>query len=1111
MNASLTQELLLVKQQLAEAKLVQNTSDEAKKTAEDAQAKLLEQMEKNYLVAQRVQEEKSKRQEGDHFIKGLRDQMKEASARAMRVASELEREKLKNIELRKQLTRFQKNKMERLDDFEDDIYEDDTDHDEDRDDELSDDDEVEDPQTFRKDNNTNDDENHNENNNENSNENSIDHRVESVNVKSRKKKRRKKRRIKRAKSATNGSSSIKLRTRPSTSSSAVNLSTTRSSNRIEEKLRHSKNHSIDLFHRLADAKRTIKRYKLESSQKSKQLHALSNHLEKMMALLRAEAAAKASAEEALRSTEDELIEVKEEKAMLHAQLKAQRLSEKDEMSRDHMLTKQLELMDMKYATLMKTNNFNRAKEKREAKELRDKMHQTTENMHTMLRRCEDSEIANRNTIHALSSLISNLSKMDRTPFRLNTSGPGLGLGLVPYARNELIKSGSKLESEMIIIELQDCSLGDKGGLEIMKALNVFITEESEKHAAVLDLKKKRMPTTVSAEATTGGGSDSSNISGGVVLSNDLDLIEKRRPPVRISLNLSFNNISDKNNSAFVKCLCRSIVATHCITEIDLRGNSIGGQGMKMILDALQYNEGVRAVDLSGNFIEDADLLTYINSSKHEIGLPTLKMLSDGNCGQNKKIEKVFVHDQLSELDQLSRLRRHGMALPGSSSHGTNNSGSKGKTRPESAPITGRRLLNESFLKNNKSNGKKNRPQVILDFPPKTSAVNAVQRVILDSITRVEAHNPFRRTENVDERGRQSLSGGSAGSKTASKIVHAKSQRTPRVHSSNMTPRGLYLSQHNTLIPLSARSNRSTSSVTSNASKNADVKSSTIRARLRLPPKKAESASLLRTAAGMGPKERKAKFHAEEQKMLQKRKEAEMLLEAISGSQSSSRNGSRVLNEDEGVKDDNDEELNEITNRNVGDCQQDEDRDVEDGEDLSLRPKYGGKYAHEIFWPAFACARNGNYSGVVEWLDKGMAADVREPETGQSLLMACAVSNSDITIRLLLRRGGKINGRCNKGWTPLHHCIASGSPYLFIADQLISRGAKTEIRDNTGTTALQLAVEQGSPDAICRLIEAGADIRTADDEGRTVLHRVAARKFFLNPPPPTSPTHKSINY
>ena len=60
-------------------------------------------------------------------------------------------------------------------------------------------------------------------------------------------------------------------------------------------------------------------------------------------------------------------------------------------------------------------------------------------------------------------------------------------------------------------------------------------------------------------------------------------------------------------------------------------------------------------------------------------------------------------------------------------------------------------------------------------------------------------------------------------------------------------------------------------------------------------------------------------------------------------------------------------------------------------------------------------------------------------------------------------------------------------------KFIFTGAKLEMRDSIGVTALQLAVEQGSADAICRLIEAGGDIRTKDEEGRTVLHRCAACK------------------
>ena len=63
---------------------------------------------------------------------------------------------------------------------------------------------------------------------------------------------------------------------------------------------------------------------------------------------------------------------------------------------------------------------------------------------------------------AFSCLLSNLSKMDRTPFRLNSSS------LVPVTRSELVRNGSDLGNELITIELQDCSLGNQGGLEIMQ-------------------------------------------------------------------------------------------------------------------------------------------------------------------------------------------------------------------------------------------------------------------------------------------------------------------------------------------------------------------------------------------------------------------------------------------------------------------------------------------------------------------------------------------------------------------------------------------------------------------------------------------------------------------
>ena len=141
---------------------------------------------------------------------------------------------------------------------------------------------------------------------------------------------------------------------------------------------------------------------------------------------------------------------------------------------------------------------------------------------------------------------------------MNTPGSGLGNGLIPVTRSELMRSGSELESEMIVVDLQDCSLGDGGALEFVKSLNIFITQEAEKHSAVLNLRKIRPS---NANNNTGTHQKIEDQKGGaeenkqgetstttstthlVPTTNDLDLIDKRRPPVRMSINLSFNNIT----------------------------------------------------------------------------------------------------------------------------------------------------------------------------------------------------------------------------------------------------------------------------------------------------------------------------------------------------------------------------------------------------------------------------------------------------------------------------------------------------------------------------------------------------------------------------------------
>ena len=90
------------------------------------------------------------------------------------------------------------------------------------------------------------------------------------------------------------------------------------------------------------------------------------------------------------------------------------------------------------------------------------------------------------------------------------------------------------------------------------------------------------------------------------------------------LNLSFNGITD----AGIASLCKGIVGNQMIGELDLRGNLFTADGLQMILNAMQYNETLRAVDVSGNRVGDADLVAYVHGRQVKTAqpLPTLSMV-----------------------------------------------------------------------------------------------------------------------------------------------------------------------------------------------------------------------------------------------------------------------------------------------------------------------------------------------------------------------------------------------------------------------------------------------------------------------------------------------------
>ena len=373
------------------------------------------------------------------------------------------------------------------------------------------------------------------------------------------------------------------------SKSATNLRTKKESyNPVEKTLRNkikkTQSKNVVMFRRLADAKRAKEAAESRDRAKSEQLNALSNHLEKMMGLLRAEAAAKASAQDAVKDIEDQLAKEKLKLVKILEEHAAEEKARKEEARRESMLAKQLELMDEKFSGLMRTHNFLRSKTEKESKKLQTALHEVGDKLYHQTKKNDVMNAAKRNIYNNFLRLITHAHMFDRLPLPSEMADRKTGRLIDENPRH-------------IVLDLQDCLLENDGAIAFINAFNKHTIRETKKKIEASKLINEH-----ARSFTTGRGLDIT-----MPVNKVVNVLPVTKPEVLFSINLSYNGITDANNGAVVRQLCRSIVASNCIIHIDLRGNHIGNKGLRMILDALQYNRVIKAVDLSGNNVTDAHL------------------------------------------------------------------------------------------------------------------------------------------------------------------------------------------------------------------------------------------------------------------------------------------------------------------------------------------------------------------------------------------------------------------------------------------------------------------------------------------------------------------------
>ena len=90
-------------------------------------------------------------------------------------------------------------------------------------------------------------------------------------------------------------------------------------------------------------------------------------------------------------------------------------------------------------------------------------------------------------------------------------------------------------------------------------------------------------------------------------------------------------------------------------------------------------------------------------------------------------------------------------------------------------------------------------------------------------------------------------------------------------------------------------------------------------------------------------------------------------------------------------------------------------------------------------------------------------------SGETPLMMAALKGQLDVARRLIAQGAAVN---KTGWTPLHYAASSG--HMPMLELLLEHHADLNAPSPNGTTPLMMAAGYGSPEAVQRLLKAGAD-------------------------------------
>lgn len=131
-------------------------------------------------------------------------------------------------------------------------------------------------------------------------------------------------------------------------------------------------------------------------------------------------------------------------------------------------------------------------------------------------------------------------------------------------------------------------------------------------------------------------------------------------------------------------------------------------------------------------------------------------------------------------------------------------------------------------------------------------------------------------------------------------------------------------------------------------------------------------------------------------------------------------------------------------------------------------------------------KNGNYMTVKRALSSKEDYNLdQEDSSGMSLSMLAAAGGQDDILRLLIKKGVKVNGRQKNGTTALMH--AADKNFLTTVAILLEAGSCLNAQTLGGETALMKACKRRNADVVRLLLEYGADCNILSKHKNTALH------------------------